>query len=490
MSAPSLKGEAMEKFKMWIGGEWVEADSGKTFSTLNPATEEELSRVPLSGKEDVDRAVAAARKAFPAWSRMKQSDRSKKVSQIAAAIRENAEDLAVIETLEHGTPVADAKGMIMYAAEILDYTAGAARSLMGEFVPAVPDVVTYLQRVPVGVCALIIPWNVPLLLMAVKLGPAIATGNTCVIKPPSINSGIGLKLAQVLSKADLPPGVINVITGPGGSVGNALASHPGIDLIGMTGSSETGKAIMSVASQTVKRLVMELGGNNPVLVLKDAEIDAVVKLLSFRQFNNAGMHCSGPGRYYLHESIHDEFVEKFAAAAKKVVVGDPRDSKTTMGPVVSAEHRDKLEYYMKAGLEQGAKAIVGGKRPAHPPLNKGFYVMPTVFTNVTHDMAIAREEKFGPVACLLKFSSEEEVIKLANDSQYGLCAAVWTRDMRKGMRFVRELQAGTVFVNTHMLTPELPWGGGIKESGIGKEGSIVGMQEFTEVKMVCLNMAE
>jgi acyl-CoA reductase-like NAD-dependent aldehyde dehydrogenase len=480
----------MQEYKMWIGGEWVDAMSRKTFVTLNPATEEELSRVPLCGKEDVDRAVAAARKAFPAWSRMPQSERSKQINKIAAVLRENADDLATIEILEHGTPVSDAKRMILYAAEILDYTASASRTIMGEFVPAVPDVVTYLQRVPVGVCALIIPWNVPLLLMAVKLGPAIATGNTCVIKPPSINSGIGLRFAQVLSKADLPPGVINVITGPGGSVGHALATHPDVDLIGMTGSSETGKTIMSAASQTVKRLVMELGGNNPVLVLKDADIDAVVKLLSFRQFNNAGMHCSGPGRYYLHESIYDEFVEKFVAAAKKVVVGDPRDPKTVMGPVVSAEHRDKLEHYFKMGRDQGAEAVLGGSRPVNPPLNKGYFVMPTVFTNVTHDMIIAKEEKFGPVACFLKFSSEEEVLRLANDSQYGLCAAVWTRDMRKGMRFVRELHAGTVFVNTHMLTPELPWGGGIKESGIGKEGSIVGMQEFTEVKMVCLNMVD
>ncbi len=480
----------MQNYKMWIGGEWVDAVSGETFTTVNPATEEELSRVPLSGPKDVDKAVAAAQKAFPAWSKMKQSDRSKKISQIAAAIRENADDLAVIETLEHGTPVSDAKGMIMYAAEIVDYTAGASRTLMGEFVPAVPEVFTYLQRVPVGVSALIIPWNVPLLLMAVKLGPCIAVGNTCVIKPPSINSGIGLKLAQVLGKVDLPPGVINVITGPGGSVGGALASHPGIDLVGMTGSSETGKGIMSAASQTVKRLVLELGGNNPVLVLKDADVDAAVKLLSFRNFNNAGMHCSGPGRYYLHESIHDEFVEKFAAAARKVVVGDPQDPKTFMGPVVSAEHRDKLERYIKAGLEQGAKAIVGGARPTKAPLDKGYYVMPTVFTGVTHDMTIAKEEKFGPVACFLKFSSEEEVIKLANDSPYGLCASVWTKDMRKGMRYVSELRAGTVFVNTHILTPEMPWGGGVKESGLGKEGSMVGMQEFTEVKMVCLNTAE
>jgi len=258
----------------------------------------------------------------------------------------------------------------------------------------------------------------------------------------------------------------------------------------MAGSSETGKAVMSVASQTVKRLVMELGGNNPVLVLEDAEIDAAVKLMSFRQFNNAGMHCSAPGRYYIHESIYDEFAEKFVAAARKVVVGDPQDPKTVMGPVVSGEHRDKIESYIKKGIEEGAKVVLGGARPTNPPLHKGYFVMPTIFTDVTHDMTIAREEKFGPMACFLKFSSEEEVIQLANDSPYGLCAAIWTRDMRKGMRYISELHAGTVFLNTHMLTPELPWGGGVKESGLGKEGSIVGMQEFTEMKMVCLNMME
>lgn len=476
----------METLKMWIGGAWMDADSGETFAVLNPATEEELGRVPLGGKADVDRAVEAARRALPIWSKKTQAERSKIINQIARAIRENAAELAGLEILEHGTPVKEAAHVVTWAAEIMEYTAAAARTLMGDVIPALPNTLSYLQREPVGVCALITPWNVPFVMMAVKMGPALAVGNTCVIKPPSINSLLGLKFAEILSKIDLPPGAVNIVTGPGGSAGAALASHPGVDLVGFTGSSETGKMIMAAAGQTVKRLVMELGGNNPVIVLEDADVDAAVKLLAYRQFNNCGQHCSGPGRYYIHEQVHDEFVAKFVAAAGKVVVGDPADAETDMGPVVSADHRERLEYLIRSGVNEGATLLLGGERPAVPPLDQGYYVMPAVFAGVTQNMTIAREEIFGPVACMMKFSSADNVIELANDTRYGLCAVVFTKDMAKGIRYVNELRAGTVYVNAHMLTPELPWGGGVKESGIGKEGSIAGMREFTELKLVCL----
>ena len=476
----------MDAHKMWIGGQWMEAESGATFPVYNPATGEELARVPLGGEAEVNKAVAAARRAFPVWSRKTQNERSKLLNQFAISIRQHADEVAALETKEHGTPIADAKHIIMWSAELAEYAASACRSLMGQDIPALPNVVSYLHRVPVGVCALITPWNVPFLMMVVKMVSALGPGNTCVIKPPSINSLIGLKFAEIVAKLDLPPGTVNVITGPGGSVGNALASHPDVDLVGFTGSTATGRSIMSACSQTIKKLVAELGGKNPFIILEDADIDKAVNLFVFRQCNNAGQHCSGVGRYYVHEKVHDAFVEKFVAASKKVIVGDPADPKTVMGPVVSAEHRNSIERYVKSGIEEGANLLLGGYRPVEPPLNKGFFVLPTVFTGVTQQMKIAREEIFGPVACIMKFSDADDVVALANDNDYGLCAGVFTRDVPKAFRMGNELNVGSFFINTHMLTPEMPWGGGVKQSGLGKEGSVVGLEEFTELKLICL----
>ena len=474
--------------KMWIGGKWISPESGKTFPTFNPATGEEIAQIPLAGQAEVDMAVRAARQAYPAWSQKTQEERSAVNNRIAAAIRARADELAALETLEHGSPAGDAAHAAEMSAGNLEYAASAARALMGQVIPAVTDTLTYLKREPIGVCGIITPWNHALGMMAVKLGQALVTGNTCIIKPPSVNSLIGLKLAEILDTLDLPPGIVNVITGPGGSTGAALAAHPGVDVIGFTGSSETGKVLMAAGSRNVKRLIMELGGKNPVIILEDADLEAAIKHLAPRQFHNAGMHCSGAGRYYVHEKLYSEFVDRFVAVAKTIAVGDPKDPNTFMGPLASREHRDRVEGYIRSGVEEGAKLILGGQKPP-APLDRGFYVMPTVFTGVTPNMKIAREEIFGPVAVIMEpFSSEEKVIEMANDNHYGLCSTVFTRDMAKGIRFVNALHAGTVSVNTQVLTPELPWGG-FKESGIGKEGSLVGISEFTQLKLVCLKYA-
>ncbi|MCM2251825.1 MAG: aldehyde dehydrogenase family protein, partial [Ramlibacter sp.] len=273
------------------------------------------------------------------------------------------------------------------------------------------------------------------------------------------------------------------------SVGTCLASHPDVDLIGFTGSTETGRAIMAAASPTIKKLVMELGGKNPFLILQDADVERAAKLLAFRQFNNAGQHCSSPGRYYVHESVHDEFVAKLVEAASQVVVGDPADPGTGMGPLVSAQHRMHVERCIRSGVEQGATVVFGGGQPAGAAFQNGFFLEPTVMTGVRHEMEVAREEIFGPVACVLKFDDEREVIELANDSVYGLCAGVFSRDVSKALRMASELRVGSVFVNSHMLAPEMPWGGGVKQSGLGKEGSIAGMEEFTELKLVCVDVS-
>ncbi|MBN1188466.1 MAG: aldehyde dehydrogenase [Dehalococcoidales bacterium] len=475
----------MKENKLWIGGQFVDTDSGQTFATHNPTTGEEISRIPLAGKSDVDKAVAAARKAYPAWSKKTQGERSAIVAKIAQAIRDNTGELARLEVLEHGTPVTGAPHMVGFAAALIDFAASASRALMGEVIPAASNAVCYLKREPVGVCALITPWNVPSMMIASKLGPCLAAGNTCVIKPPSINSLIGLKFAEILDKLDLPSGVVNIITGPGETVGNTLAAHSGVDLVAFTGSCETGKAIMSAASQTIKRLALELGGKNPAIVLEDVDMNPAIEGLAHYAYINGGQNCASPSRFYVQEKIHDEFVEKFIAATKEIRMGDPADADTLLGPMASEGHRAKVESYIKAGIDEGAKLVLGGGRPG-APLDKGYYIEPTIFTGVTQNMKIAREEIFGPVISFFKYSSDEEVLEMANDSTFGLCASVWTRDVARGIRFVDDLQVGTVWVNQHMnLAPEFPWGG-YKESGLGKESGMLGLAEYTQLKLVCL----
>jgi acyl-CoA reductase-like NAD-dependent aldehyde dehydrogenase len=474
---------------MWIGGKWIDAESGKTYPVFNPATEAEIAQVPLGGKADVDKAVAAARKAFPIWSKKSQAERSQIAMKIAALLRDNAEELGRIDTLDHGTPSLRAASRAAGSAQWFEWAAYNARSLMGNTIPASSNELAYLQREPVGVVALITPWNLPLLMIIQKLAPALTVGNTCIIKPPSIDSLQALKFGELLDTLGLPPGTVNIITGPGSTVGEGLASHPGVDMVAFTGSCETGKTIMALASQTVKRLQLELGGKNPVIILDDADVNTAVFSMLMFQFANSGQICAAPGRFYVHEKVYDEFLAKVTAAAKKMVVGDPNDEKTQMGPLVSAEHRDKVEGYIQSAIDEGAKLVLGGKRPTAPPMNKGYYVVPTIFTNVTQKMKIAREEIFGPVVCIMeKFNSDEKVIEMANDTTFGLTSYVWTRDTARGIRFANELQAGTVVLNNSGSGgPELPWGG-YKESGIGKEGSLYGLYDYTNLKRIHVDL--
>jgi betaine-aldehyde dehydrogenase len=479
----------MDNNKMWINGKWVAARSGETFSVINPSTEEELGRVPLGGKADVDMAVKAAAGAFPIWSKMPQAERARALERFADALRKNADALVPLEINEHGTPKQMAGHTIELAAGLVEYTASISRALMGQVIPSIPDALSYLQRVPLGVCACIVPWNGVYHMMADLVGPALAAGNTVIIKPASINSLSSLKFAEVMEQAGLPAGTVNMITGPGSSIGKALATHPGVDVIRFTGSSETGKSIMCDASSTVKKLVMELGGKNPVIVFEDADVEKAAKSHASRHFFNTAQNCSTAGVYFVHEKVHDRFVEIFLSEVKKIVVGDPWNDKTTMGPMANNQQREKVEGLIKSAIDEGARIILGGQRPTTPPLNKGYFLMPTVIVDVTHNMTIAREEIFGPAACIQKFSSKDDVIAMANDTRFGLCAVAWTRDIEKGMKCVNELRAGNVYLNMpRTATHELPWGGNVKESGLGKSGSMCGLEEMTDLKQFCVNI--
>ncbi len=476
--------------KFWIGGKWISPASGKTFPTFNPATGEELAQLPLASQEDVDLAVAAARKAFPAWSQKMQVERSQMMMKIAAVIRKRAAEVTRLEITEHGSVLEQANHIPMGAAGEYETSAVISRSLIDDFVPSMPNLLTYIKREPIGVAGIITPWNHAIMMMAVKTAQALSVGNTVVLKPPSVNSLMGLKLAEIFEEAELPPGVANVITGPGASTGNIMANHPGIDVIGFTGSSATGKEIMAAASKTLKRLTMELGGKNPFIILKDANLEEIVPQFARQKCDNVGQHCSGAGRYYVHKDLYDKFVNMYVSEMKKIVVGDPADKQTMMGPMASQENRDRIEEYIKLGVKVGARLLLGGERPTAPPLNKGWFIMPAVLADVKQNMRVAREEIFGPVAVIMEpFTSEEEVIELANDNSYGLVASVWTNDVARGMTFINRLHAGTVQVNNSMLGPGMPWGG-FKESGIGKESGLEGTRCYTQLKAVAIKYGE
>jgi len=471
---------------MYIDGKWVDAVSGKTYRAFNPANGEAVAELPLGDEADVNAAVMAARKAFPVWSQMPQAERSRLLNRLAEMQREYAEELTKWEILDHGTPVKLARMQSVFSSSNIEYCAQAARALMGSTPPPSLNSLTCIQREPIGVAALIIPWNSPILMLTSKMGACLATGNTCVIKPSAIDSLVTLKYAEIIEQLGLPPGVVNIVTGPGGTVGEALAGHPDVDFISFTGSSETGKAIMKIASQTLKRAQMELGGKNPFIVLDDADVDKIVPVAAGFLCHNTGMVCAAPGRFYIHEKIHDEFVEKMIEALKRIRVGDPNDEATDMGPVVSAEHRERVEGLIKKGVEEGAKLLLGGKRPTAPPLDKGYYVMPAVLTDVQPGTTLFREEVFGPVACFMKFSSDEEVIASANDNVYGLTASVYSRDVTRAYKIASRINAGAVGINGgRTLTPETPWGG-FKESGFGKENSIYGLEEYTRLRVMAI----
>jgi len=471
-----------------IGGKWLDSVSGKTFATLNPATGEVICQVAEGDKEDVDRAVKAARKAFEEgpWSRMNASERGRLLNKLADKIEEHQGELAALESLDNGKPLRDAQAAdLPLTIKCYRYYAGWADKIHGKTIPVEGPYFCYTRHEPVGVLGQIIPWNFPLLMQAWKWGPALAMGCTMVLKPAEQTPLTALRVAQLAQEAGIPDGVINVVPGFGPTAGAALSGHMDVDKVAFTGEYTTGQLIMEAAARSnLKRVTLELGGKSPNVVFADADLDAAVAGAYFGLFFNQGQCCCAGSRLFVEDSIHDQFVEKILQRAKSQKVGDPFDSETTQGPQVSQEQLDRIMSYIDAGKKEGAKLLTGGKRVG----SKGYFIEPTVFDNVQDEMKIAREEIFGPVMNILRFKDMGEVVRRGNKTFYGLAAAVWTHDITKAHRLANSLRAGTVWINCYDVFDAAAPFGGFKMSGIGRELGEYAMQNYTEVKTVYVNL--
>ena len=474
---------------LFINGEFVPAASGKRFETTNPATGETIGEVAEAGREDLDRAVKAARAAFESgpWAAMKPRDRGRILRKAADLLFSRAEEFGRVETLDNGKPIFESAKIDMpTAADALSYFGESADKLYGDTFPARPDAMLLTLREPVGVVGAITPCNFPLLQAMWKIAPALALGNTVVLKPASLTPLTALLFADLLREAGLPPGAFNVVPGPGGLVGAAMAEHPGIDKISFTGETETGKTILRAAAGTMKRVSMELGGKSPNVVFADADLDAAAKGAINAIFYGKGELCSAGSRLLVEEAAHDELLEKVVDRAKKMVPADPMHPKTRLGALVSEKQRESVERYVESGKSEGAKLVAGGNRVSVD--GKGAFFEATVFDGVSPEMKIAREEIFGPVLATPTFKDEGEAIAVGNSTIYGLAAAVWTRDVKKAIRTAKALKAGTVWVNAYnYYDPGLPFGG-YKESGFGRERGHYALEEYTQLKSVWVDL--
>jgi acyl-CoA reductase-like NAD-dependent aldehyde dehydrogenase len=479
----------IDQKKLLINNEWRDASGGKTMDVVNPATEDVIATVGAAEKADVDAAVAAARAALNGpWGKMSARERGRLVSRIADRLLERADEVARLETLHNGKPIFESRQIeIPAASECFEYYAGWADKVMGETIPVKGNYLAYTLREPLGVVAAIVPWNFPLLLAAWKVAPALATGNVVILKPASQTPLTALALGEIAIEVGLPPGVLNVITGPGSSVGQAIVEHPGIDKIAFTGDTSTGKGIMRSAADTLKRITLELGGKSPNIVLPDADLDAALRGATTGIFYGKGEVCAAGSRLLVDRSIKDEFMEKLAARTKKMVAGDPLDPKTRYGALASKKQLETVQRYVDVAKKEGASLVAGGAR-ADIGTGKGYFYQPTVFDKVTPEMTIAREEIFGPVLATIEFSDLDEAIARANDSQYGLAAAVWTRDVKKAHYVARRLQAGTVWINTYNVYDTAVPFGGYKASGFGREMSAHALEHYTQVKSVWVDL--
>ncbi|HXZ33453.1 MAG TPA: aldehyde dehydrogenase family protein [Terriglobales bacterium] len=476
--------------RLLIDGQWVEGT--KHFATTNPATGEVLTQIAQASTADVDRAVTAARKAFEdrsgPWRKMSASERGRLIWRLADLLEKNIDEFAELETLDNGKPIFESRYVDMpMVIDVLRYYAGWATKIHGNTVNTLETAFTYTLREPVGVVGMIVPWNFPLLLASWKLGPALACGNTVVWKPASLTPLTALRFGELSIEAGLPAGVLNIVTGSS-EVGRSMVRHPGIDKIAFTGSTEVGKEIMRGSADSMKRVTLELGGKSPNIVFADSDIDSAVRGAITGIFYGKGEVCNAGSRLFIESKVQDEFLEKLVARAKKMQPADPLDPKTRMGAIVSQEQMNTVLGYIEAGKKEGARLITGGNRVSVDG-GKGFFLEPTIFGDVSNDMKIAQEEIFGPVLATLKFDEADQAIELANKNQYGLAAAVWTRDVKKAHLVSRQLRAGTVWINTYgLMDAALPFGG-YKSSGFGRELGMNALEHYTEVKTVWMNLA-
>ncbi|MBI2385433.1 MAG: aldehyde dehydrogenase [Elusimicrobia bacterium] len=475
--------------RLFIDGRFIPAKSGRVYAVHNPADGSLVARVSEGGPEDIDAAVGAAAKAAGgAWSRSHARERGKILLKIAALIRENLDSLALLECRTAGKPLADAKDEMGLAADTFEYYGGAANKHFGETIPVAGAGLDYTLREPVGVCGLIVPWNFPLVIAAWKIGPALACGNTVVLKPSPETPLTALALAKLAAEAGLPEGVLNVVPGPGPGCGDALVRHPLVRKISFTGSTATGTGIMKAAADGIKRVSLELGGKSPNIVFDDADLDLCVEKSVWSVFYNAGQDCCARSRVLVHRKVHDKLVAALVARTRKFVVGHPEKKGTQIGPVISARQHAKIVAYIASGKAQGAKLLCGGVRPKGVPKG-GHYMTPAVFAGADAEMRIVREEIFGPVLAVIPFKDEAEAVALANDSAYGLSASLWTRDVGRILRVTRAVQSGVISVNTSSSVHlEAPFGG-CKGSGLGRELGLKALDLYSEVKNVFISNA-
>jgi betaine-aldehyde dehydrogenase len=476
-------------YQMYINGEWVESAGGKTFAVQDPSTEEVIARVPDANAADVNRAVAAARAAFDVgpWGQTTAQERGRVLFRLAERVRQEAAMLAELETRNTGKPIVEAEYDVADTATCFEYYGGLATKVTGHVNPVPDNALSLSLREPVGVAGQIIPWNYPLLMAAWKLGPALAAGCTCVLKPAEQTPLTVLEMARWFADVGLPPGVVNVITGFGETAGAPLVEHPDVNKIAFTGSAAVGKQIVRMAAETVKRVTLELGGKSPNIFFADADFEAAIDGALFGVFINQGEVCSAGSRILVEKKIYSRFVEAMTEKAKKIRLGPPLERETKMGPLVSKEQFERVQSYQEIGKKEAKLALGGGRAKSFA---KGYYVEPTIFYDVENTARIAREEIFGPVAAVIPFEDEGGALRIANDTPYGLAAAVWTRDIFKALRMVKALRAGIVWVN-HMQPTyvEAPWGG-YKQSGFGRELGPWGIEEYLETKQVHINLNE
>jgi aldehyde dehydrogenase (NAD+) len=475
--------------QLLINGEWRDASDGKTMSVVNPATEEVIAEVAAGTSADVDAAVQSSRAAFEGpWAKVSPRERGRLLWKLGEKLMEQADEVAKLETLHNGKPIFESRQIeIPMSAECLQYFAGWADKVHGETVPSKGKSLIYTLREPLGVVAAIVPWNFPLMLAVWKVAPALAMGNTVILKPASQTPLTALALGQLALDVGFPPGVLNVITGSGSTMGQAIVEHPGIDKIAFTGDTSTGKGVMRGAAESIKHVTLELGGKSPNIVFADADLDAAVRGATVGIFYGKGEVCAAGSRLLVEKSIKDEFLEKVAARTKKMTAGDPLDPKTRLGALSSKGHFERVLGYIETAKREGAALLAGGAR-ADIGTGKGYFLQPTVFGNVTPDMTIAREEIFGPVLAAIEFTDVENAIAIANDSIYGLAAGIWTKDVKKAHYVASKLKAGTVWVNTYNVYDTAVSFGGYKQSGFGREMGMHALDYYTQLKSVWIDL--